>query len=67
MSSIAATAASIAGVDTLKGPRIRLTASMIWAQANIQPTRSAASPWIFEKVWVTTVFSVVDTSSMPMA
>ena len=62
---IATAAASIAGVETLKGPRIRLTASTIWAGPNIQPIRSAASPWIFEKVWVITVLSVVATSSMP--
>ena len=62
MSSIAATAASIAGVDTLKGPRIRFTASTICAGPNIQPIRSAASPWILEKVWVMTVFSVVATT-----
>src|SRR5260370_19716547 len=61
----AATAASIAGVETLNGPRIRLTASTICAGPNIQPIRNAASPWILEKVWVMTVLSVVATSSMP--
>jgi hypothetical protein len=44
VSSIAATAASIAGVETLNGPRIRLTASMMLAGPNIQPIRRAASP-----------------------
>jgi hypothetical protein len=44
VSSIAATAASIAGVETLNGPRIRLTASMMLAGPNIQPIRNAASP-----------------------
>src|SRR6266581_3947470 len=42
VSSIAAAAASIAGVETLKGPRMRLTASTIWAGPNIHPIRSAA-------------------------
>jgi hypothetical protein len=65
VSSIAATAASIAGVDTLKGPRMRFTASTMWAGPNIQPIRSAARPWILEKVCVITVFSVVATSSRP--
>ena len=37
----------------------------ISALATIQPMRSAARPWIFEKVCVITVFSVVATSSMP--
>ena len=37
-------AASIAGDETLNGPRMRLTASTIWAGPNIQPTRSAARP-----------------------
>ncbi len=36
---------------TLNGPRMRLTASMILAGPNIQPTRNAARPWILEKVW----------------
>src|SRR5712672_702542 len=62
VSSIAATAASIAGDETLKGPRIRLTASTIWAGANIQPIRKLARPGIFENVWVITVFSDVATS-----
>ena len=67
VSSIAATAARIAGVETLKGPRMRFTASTMWAGPNIQPIRSAASPWIFEKVWVITVLSVVATSSIPIS
>ncbi len=54
-----------AGVETLNGPRIRLTASTMLAGPNIQPIRSAARPWILEKVCVITVFSVVATSSMP--
>ncbi len=38
---------------------------MICAGPYIQPSRSAASPWIFEKVRLITTFSVVATSSMP--
>ena len=44
VSSIAATAASIAGVETLNGPRMRLTASTILAGPNIQPIRKEARP-----------------------
>ena len=65
LSSIAAMPAAIAGALTLNGPRMRLIASTTCAGPYIQPRRSAASPWIFEKVRVITTFSLVATSSMP--
>jgi hypothetical protein len=65
VSSIEAMPASIAGVLTLKGPRMRLTASTTGAGAYIQPRGSAASAWILEKVRVITTLSLVATSSMP--
>ena len=40
-------------------------ASITCAGPYIQPSRSAARPWIFENVRVITTFSLVATSSMP--
>ena len=64
-SRMAAMPAAIAGALTLNGPRMRLMASMMCAGPYIQPSRSAASPWILEKVRHITTFSEVATSSMP--
>jgi len=41
---MAAEPAAIAGPDTLKGPRMRLTASTTWDGATIQPIRTLDGP-----------------------
>ena len=65
VSSIAAMPAAMAEALTLNGPRMRLIASITCAGPYIQPSRTAARPWIFENVRHITTFSLVATISMP--
>ena len=65
VSSMAAAPAAIAAAPRLNGPRTRLTASTTAAGPYIQPMRSAARPWIFEKVLSMTTLSIVAASSSP--
>ena len=64
-SLMAAIAAICAAVEVLKGLRILFMLLVMLLFANIQPIRKAASPYILEKVFITTRFGYLSTNLSP--